>query len=43
MEIGYTNVTNIYDSFKGWVIEGYPVYNQHGEFTMTPEGFEKRE
>jgi rhodanese-related sulfurtransferase len=43
MEMGYTNVTNIYDSFYGWVTEGYPVYNRHGEFTLTPQGFEKRE
>lgn len=43
LEMGYTNVTNISDSFKGWVNAGYPVYNRHGEFVMTPGGFEKKE
>jgi rhodanese-related sulfurtransferase len=42
-EMGYTNVTNIYESFGGWVKAGYPVYNRHGEFVLTPEGFEKPE
>ena len=42
-EMGYTNVTNITDSFKGWVEAGYPVYNRHGEFIMTSGGFEKKE
>jgi rhodanese-related sulfurtransferase len=42
-EMGYTDVTNISDSFKGWVEAGYPVYNQLGEFVMTPHGFEKKE
>lgn len=43
LEMGYTNVTNISDSFKGWVNAGYPVYNRHGEFILTPGGFEKKE
>ena len=43
MELGYTNVTNIYDGFRGWVMEGFPVYNRHGEFTLSPDGFEKKE
>ena len=43
MEMGYTYVTNIYDGFRGWVMEGFPVYNRHGEFTLSPEGFEKKE
>lgn len=42
-EMGYTNVINISDSFKGWVEAGYPVYNQLGEFIMTPDGYEKKE
>jgi rhodanese-related sulfurtransferase len=42
LEMGYTDVTNISDSFKGWISAGYPVYNQHGEFVMTPGGFEKK-
>ena len=42
-ELGYTNVINIIDSFKGWTEAGYPVYNQLGEFVMTPGGYEKKE
>jgi rhodanese-related sulfurtransferase len=42
-EMGYTNVTNIYDAFKGWVEAGYSVYNRHGEFVLTAGGFEKKE
>jgi rhodanese-related sulfurtransferase len=42
-EMGYKNVTNIYESFGGWVQAGYPVYNRHGEFVLTPGGFEKPE
>lgn len=42
-EMGYTNVTNITDSFKGWVEAGYPVYNRHGEFVLATGGFEKKE
>ncbi|BCO08187.1 hypothetical protein GF1_05630 [Desulfolithobacter dissulfuricans] len=43
LEMGYTNVTNIYDAFKGWVVAGYPVYNRHGEFTLSPKAFEKKD
>lgn len=43
IEMGYTNVTNIYDAFKGWVEAGYGVYNRHGEFTMVEGAFEKKE
>jgi len=43
IEMGYTDVTNIYDAFKGWVVAGYPVYNRHGEFILKPEGFEKKD
>jgi rhodanese-related sulfurtransferase len=42
-EMGYTNVTNIYDAFKGWVEAGYSVYNRHGEFILADGGFEKKE
>ncbi|BCL60024.1 hypothetical protein DGMP_07170 [Desulfomarina profundi] len=42
-EMGYTNVTNISDAFRGWVVAGYPVYNRHGEFTLKPEAFEKKD
>lgn len=41
--MGYTNTINIYDAFKGWVMEGYPVYNRHGEFKLSPDAFEKIE
>lgn len=43
LDIGYTNVARISDSFKGWLEAGYPVYNQHGEFVLVPNGFEKKE
>ncbi|WP_457577977.1 rhodanese-like domain-containing protein [Desulfomarina sp.] len=43
LEMGYTNVTNISDAFRGWVVAGYPVYNRHGEFTLKPESFEKKD
>jgi rhodanese-related sulfurtransferase len=42
-EIGYTNTINIADGFKGWVTAGYPVYNMHGEFILSPRGYDKRE
>lgn len=42
-QMGYTDVTNIYDSFKGWVEAGYPVYNRHGEFVLTKGGFEMKD
>ena len=42
-EMGYTNVTNVYDAFKGWVEAGYSVYNRHGEFVLREGGFEKKE
>jgi len=43
IEMGYTDVTNIYDAFKGWVVAGYPVYNRHGQFTLDNEAFEKKD
>ncbi|MFC1769678.1 rhodanese-like domain-containing protein [Nitrospirota bacterium] len=42
-KMGYMNVKNVYSGFKGWVLEGYPVYNMHGKFKLTPKGFEKPE
>jgi rhodanese-related sulfurtransferase len=42
-EMGYANVIHIADGFKGWVTAGYPVYNIHGEFILSPGGFDKRE
>jgi rhodanese-related sulfurtransferase len=43
LDIGYTNVVRVSDSFEGWVKAGYPVYNRHGEFVLVPNGFEKKE
>jgi len=43
IDMGYTNVTNIYDAFKGWVEASYPVYNRHGEFTLSKGAFEKKD
>ena len=43
LEMGYANTSHIADGFKGWVDAGYPVYNMHGEFLLSPGGFEKRE
>jgi len=43
IDMGYTNVTNIYDAFKGWVVAGYPVYNRHGQFTLDKGAFEKKD
>ena len=43
IDIGYTNVARVADSFKGWLESGYPVYNRHGEFVLQPNGFEKKE
>ena len=42
-EIGYPNVFNVSDAFKGWVESGFPIYNRHGEFVLTKGGFEKKE
>ena len=42
-EMGYSNVVNIYDAFKGWVLAGYPVYNRHGKFILNPDSFEQKE
>jgi len=43
LEIGYTNTSHIADGFEGWVTAGYPVYNMHGEFFLSPSGYNKRE
>ena len=43
LEIGYTNTSHIADGFEGWVAAGYPVYNMHGEFFLSPSGYNKRE
>lgn len=43
LEMGYVNASHIADGFKGWVTAGYLVYNMHGEFILSPEGYKKRE
>ena len=43
LEMGYINTSHIKDGFEGWVRAGYPVYNMHGEFILSPEGYNKRE
>ena len=42
-KLGYKNVTNIYDGFIGWVLDGYKLYGPCGEFSMGPDGFEKKD
>jgi rhodanese-related sulfurtransferase len=42
-EMGYTNTIQITDGFKAWVSARYPVYNMHGEFILSPDGYEKIE
>ena len=39
--MGYKNVRNMSDAFKGWSEAGYSLYNRHGEFSL--EAFEKKE
>ncbi|MCG8567079.1 MAG: rhodanese-like domain-containing protein [Desulfobacterales bacterium] len=41
-EIGYKNVTNITGGVEAWAKAGYPLYNQLGEYRMTPEGVGKK-
>jgi len=43
LEMGYTNTSHIADGFEGWVTAGYFVYNMHGEFILSPGGYDKRE
>lgn len=43
LEMGYINTSHIKDGFEGWVRAGYPVYNMHGEFFLSPGGYNKRE
>jgi len=43
LEMGYANVIHIADGFKGWVTNGYQVYNMHGDFILSPAGYEIRE
>ncbi len=43
LEMGYVNTSHIAEGFKGWVTAGNLVYNMHGEFILSPEGYNKRE
>jgi len=43
LEMGYTNASHITEGFEGWVTFGNPVYNMHGEFTLSHGGYGKRE
>jgi rhodanese-related sulfurtransferase len=43
LEMGYMNTSHIEDGFEGWVAAGHPVYNMHGEFFLSPGGYNKRE
>lgn len=43
LEMGYEDVTHIKEGFLGWLNAGYPIYNQHGEFSITSGGVEKTE
>lgn len=43
LEMGYANAVHISDGFEGWVTAGNPVHNMHGEFIVTPGGYEKKE
>jgi rhodanese-related sulfurtransferase len=43
LEMGYANTSHIADGFEGWVNAGYLVYNMHGEFILSPGGYNKRE
>jgi len=40
--MGYTgDIFNLTDGFRGWLENGYPVINRHGQFTMVPGTFQK--
>jgi len=43
LEMGYINTSHIKDGFEGWVKAGYLVYNMHGEFILSPGGYNKGE
>jgi len=43
IEMGYTNTVNIEDGFAGWVKAGNYVYNMHGEFILSTDGYQSRE
>ncbi|MEJ2658063.1 MAG: rhodanese-like domain-containing protein [Desulfobacterales bacterium] len=40
--MGYTGpIYNLTDGFRGWLEEGYPVVNRHGQFQLVPGTFQK--
>jgi rhodanese-related sulfurtransferase len=40
--MGYTGpIYNLTDGFRGWLEEGYPVVNRHGQFKLVPGTFQK--
>jgi rhodanese-related sulfurtransferase len=40
-DMGYSGkIINITDGFRGWIENGFPVYNQHGLFTLVPGSFQ---
>ena len=42
LEIGYEKVVNIEGGVEAWAKAGYPLFNQLGEYRMTPEGMGKK-
>jgi rhodanese-related sulfurtransferase len=43
LEMGYLNTSHIKEGFEGWVAAGHPIFNMHGEFFLSPGGYNKRE
>jgi len=40
--MGYTGpIYNLTDGFRGWLEDGYPVINRHGQFKLVPGTFQK--
>lgn len=40
--MGYTGpIFNLTDGFRGWLENGYPVVNRHGQFNLVPGTFQK--
>lgn len=40
--MGYAGeIYNLTDGFRGWLENGYPVINRHGQFTLVPGTFQK--
>lgn len=43
LEMGYRNAVHISDGFAGWVAAGNHVFNMHGEFILSPGGYNRKE